>query len=138
MILSEVHADNSVGKVCMSPFYTVLLKMIKVSHCRSRCGRNMSAFIVYTYSKKSQYAWNESKLPQDTKLPQKDRKGQQRHKQKRLKIHPSIYFLYSLNQGGWSLSQRSSGERQVHPGQVPSPSQGHIKTNNHTHAHTHS
>jgi len=42
---------------------------------------------------------------------------------------------------GWSLSQQSSGERRGTPGQVASPSQGHIETNetnNHTHTHTHS
>ena len=39
-----------------------------------------------------------------------------RHGRKARLVHPSIHFLYPLNlsvgsRGGWSLSQRSSGER---------------------------
>ena len=61
-----------------------------------------------------------------------------------IKIHPSIHFLYPLNPpvGSRGAGAYPSGHRArggVHPGQVASPSQGHIETNetnNHTRSHS--
>ena len=56
-------------------------------------------------------------------------------------IHPSIHFLYPINpsvglRGGWSLSQRSSGERRGTPWTGRQSITETNETNNHTRSHS--